>query len=156
MFNSKIFFSLVAVSFIVLSNPVQSAVYDFGNLQTASRLPTISNVSFNDNEIVNSLNFGYSPIDQLQNSYISNNHVSIAATSVYGSNASNTSGLSYIDSGRQFQGGIYNRLPDVGLAKRSNKYTPVASPVPEPEIYGMILAGLALIGFTARRRKQDS
>lgn len=28
-----------------------------------------------------------------------------------------------------------------------------ASPVPEPETYGMLLAGLGLLGFTARRRK---
>ena len=29
----------------------------------------------------------------------------------------------------------------------------IASPVPEPETYAMLLAGLGLIGFTARRRK---
>ena len=30
----------------------------------------------------------------------------------------------------------------------------ITSPVPEPETYGMILAGLGLIGFMARRKKQ--
>lgn len=30
------------------------------------------------------------------------------------------------------------------------------SPVPEPETYAMLLAGLGLFGFTARRRKQNS
>ena len=30
---------------------------------------------------------------------------------------------------------------------------PVVSPVPEPETYAMLLVGLGLIGFTARRRK---
>lgn len=33
--------------------------------------------------------------------------------------------------------------------------TPVASPVPEPETYAMLLAGLGLLGFTARRRKNN-
>lgn len=32
----------------------------------------------------------------------------------------------------------------------------VSAPVPEPEIYAMLLAGLGLIGFTARRRKQNT
>jgi hypothetical protein len=31
--------------------------------------------------------------------------------------------------------------------------TPVAAPVPEPETYAMMLAGLGLLGFAARRRK---
>lgn len=30
-----------------------------------------------------------------------------------------------------------------------------AAPVPEPETYAMLFAGLGLIGFTARRRKQN-
>ncbi len=30
------------------------------------------------------------------------------------------------------------------------------SPVPEPETYAMLLAGLGLIGFSARRRKSDA
>lgn len=32
----------------------------------------------------------------------------------------------------------------------------VSAPVPEPETYAMLLAGLGLIGFSARRRKNDS
>jgi hypothetical protein len=31
----------------------------------------------------------------------------------------------------------------------------IAAPIPEPEIYAMMLAGLALMGFVARRRKRD-
>ena len=31
-----------------------------------------------------------------------------------------------------------------------------ATPVPEPETYAMILAGLGLMGFMARRRKQNA
>jgi hypothetical protein len=32
----------------------------------------------------------------------------------------------------------------------------VASPVPEPETYAMILAGLGLVGFSIRRRRTDT
>jgi hypothetical protein len=32
----------------------------------------------------------------------------------------------------------------------------VAAPIPEPETYAMMLAGLGLLGFVARRRKQQS
>jgi hypothetical protein len=31
----------------------------------------------------------------------------------------------------------------------------INSPIPEPETYAMLLAGLGLVGFAARRRKQD-
>lgn len=34
--------------------------------------------------------------------------------------------------------------------------TPVASPAPEPETYAMMLAGLAIVGGIARRRKQQA
>lgn len=37
--------------------------------------------------------------------------------------------------------------------KSAHTFTPVASQVPEPETYAMILVGLGLIGFTTRRRK---
>lgn len=34
-----------------------------------------------------------------------------------------------------------------------NANVAVANPVPEPETYGMLLAGLAIVGAVARRRK---
>lgn len=34
--------------------------------------------------------------------------------------------------------------------------TPIASPAPEPETYAMMLAGLAIVGGIARRRKQQA
>lgn len=41
------------------------------------------------------------------------------------------------------------------LASLSPGLTPVSAPVPEPETYAMLLAGLGLLGFTARQRKQE-
>jgi len=35
-------------------------------------------------------------------------------------------------------------------------FGPVTSPVPEPETYAMLLAGLGLLGFTAKRKKQSA
>jgi hypothetical protein len=32
----------------------------------------------------------------------------------------------------------------------------ITTPVPEPEIYAMMAAGLGLMGFVARRRKQHA
>jgi len=34
----------------------------------------------------------------------------------------------------------------------SAKYTPVIPAIPEPSIYAMLLAGLGLIGYSARRK----
>lgn len=42
--------------------------------------------------------------------------------------------------------------PDGGY---SGTVSTIPAPVPEPETYAMLLAGLGLIGFTARRRKQN-
>lgn len=42
--------------------------------------------------------------------------------------------------------------PNTGTSNLSN-YRAFTSAVPEPETYGMLLAGLGLVGFLARRRK---
>ncbi|MDN3543434.1 FxDxF family PEP-CTERM protein [Kinneretia asaccharophila] len=34
--------------------------------------------------------------------------------------------------------------------------TPITTPIPEPETYAMLLAGLGVVGFVARRRKQQA
>jgi len=45
-------------------------------------------------------------------------------------------------------------LPQSDTAHLSYGSFHVTSPVPEPETYAMLLAGLGLMGFVARRRKQ--
>jgi hypothetical protein len=44
-----------------------------------------------------------------------------------------------------------------GTSGKSGSYSGIInlSPVPEPATYGMMLGGLAMLGFMARRRKQD-
>lgn len=45
---------------------------------------------------------------------------------------------------------------DTGVGGGSYSFTASASPVPEPETYALFLAGLAAIGFVARRRVPSS
>ena len=42
-----------------------------------------------------------------------------------------------------------------GFAAYSISSAAVATPVPEPETYAMLLAGLGIVGFVARRRRAD-
>jgi len=46
-------------------------------------------------------------------------------------------------------------IGDQNLALNVNGYY-FGAPVPEPETYAMILAGLGLLGFFARRREQNA
>ena len=56
---------------------------------------------------------------------------------------------------------LYNEKFSKGLELDVNKFAPfshdaeahVTTPVPEPETYAMLLAGLVLMGLVARRRK---
>ncbi len=43
-----------------------------------------------------------------------------------------------------------------GFFNASVNFNSVAAPIPEPETYAMMLAGLGLMGFVARRRKQKT
>jgi hypothetical protein len=43
-----------------------------------------------------------------------------------------------------------------GSGKCSAEYTPLVASVPEPETYAMLLAGLGLVGFSARRRMNNA
>jgi len=47
-------------------------------------------------------------------------------------------------------------LDQLALATVARPSAPIAtSPVPEPETYGMMAAGLGLIGFMGRRRSKN-
>lgn len=48
------------------------------------------------------------------------------------------------------------QLPFNGNGFLSLQYTAVTTPVPEPETYGMLLAGLAAVGAMSRRRRPPS
>ena len=52
---------------------------------------------------------------------------------------------------RNWGGGLWNDRPDAGIAYIV-KYS---APVPEPEIYAMLLAGLGIIGFAGRRLRNS-
>lgn len=155
MSHSKIFYSLVVAGLIAFSNVAPAAVYDFGNSRTSLRS---SNLSFNDDAFAQPMDFDFStPVfNQTENSFMSIPQNQGGSTSVYSANGNSVNGLPYMDARNQFRRGIHNKLADDDWSKRSDKYTPITSPVPEPETYVMILAGLALIGFTARRRNQNS
>lgn len=55
---------------------------------------------------------------------------------------------------------MYVHVQGIGSKGYSAKYTPLpgipTSPVPEPETYAMLLAGLGMLGLVSRRRKQNS
>lgn len=46
--------------------------------------------------------------------------------------------------------------PDYAIAINNNGQVITASAVSEAETYALMLAGLALVGFVARRRKEES
>lgn len=59
------------------------------------------------------------------------------------------------DSSGGFHGGERVKVDDYKVkVKPSHEYAQITSPVPEPETYAMMLVGLVLIGFTARRRSK--
>lgn len=207
---SKKFYPLVVAGLLAFSNASHAAVYDFGNLLTASSgytapdsfasapfsqlsatdsgggvwtfLLTINNnlfSSFGAGAFIGSMSFDFTPdpvLNRPATTFIESNVAGV--TSVTSTSGTGLSGLTDIDFGTKFGGGSGNRLSQndyvrwsvSGLAPGSSltnmylhvqgidggysaKYTPIVSPVPEPETYAMLLAGLGLIGFSARRRK---
>jgi hypothetical protein len=49
---------------------------------------------------------------------------------------------------------VFNNVPAIDAFETAN-YSVIAAPVPEPETYALMLAGLGAMGFVARRRRQS-
>ena len=137
--------------------------------------------SFGSGAFLGSMSFDYTPDPLIQpvSTFIASNLSGV--TSVSSTSGTGLSGLTDIDFGTKFGQNAGNRLSQndwvtwsvSGLSdsiltnmyihvqgigaegQNSAKYTPT-SPVPEPETYAMLLAGLGLIGFSARRRKDNT
>jgi uncharacterized protein YcgI (DUF1989 family) len=50
---------------------------------------------------------------------------------------------------------VLNLYKDADFQHRAQDQLYIESPVPEPETYAMLLAGLGLIGFVAKRRRRN-
>lgn len=139
MLLSKIFY-LLTVSFLAFANVAIAAVYDFGNLSASSHGTSSIQYNVDNDAIKSSMSFDYFSTGPTKGELLNEN-----------TNGNHLASGSYI--------GIVkvNEFIRWDLMKRNDnsKYMPITSPVPEPETYAMILAGLALIGLTARRRKQN-
>jgi len=133
--------------------------------------------SFGSGAFIGSMSFDYNPdpVAQPVSTFVDSNVDGV--TSVDSTSGTGNSGLADIDFGTAFGKGANNRLSQndwvtwtvSGLGNsdlvnmylhvqgigddgnNSAKYTPL-SPVPEPQTYAMLLAGLGLIGYSARRR----
>lgn len=135
---SKMCYVPVFVGLLAFSAVSHAAVEDFGRLS-------------NNASVTSSIDFT-SPAN------VSN--TSLGGAGVEFAGGVGVNGLDSV-SNNQFRRGGRSGHSDKGRLrhrddhKKKHNYTPIASPVPEPETYAMILAGLALIGVTARRRRQD-
>lgn len=134
--------------------------------------------NFGSSAFIGSMSFDFTPDPLIRpvSTFIGSNLSGV--TSVSSTSGTGLSGLTDIDFGTKFGQGASNRLSQSdwvkwsvsGLTSGSSltnmylhvqgieggysaKYTPIVTAVPEPETYVMLLAGLGLIGFSARRRK---
>jgi probable HAF family extracellular repeat protein len=60
-------------------------------------------------------------------------------------------GMTDLNSSVSLPGGVF--LTEARGINNLGQVAAIGSPVPEPETYAMLLAGLSLLGFAARRRK---
>ena len=136
--------------------------------------------TFGDNAFIGSMSFDFAPdpVNNLRTTFISSNVGGV--TSVGLTNGTGTGGgFSDVDFGTKFGQGSSNRLSQNdyvtwtvsgltgsnyaasylhlqgGPNRGSAKYSAVSA-IPEPETYAMMLAGLGLMGYTARRRKTNN
>lgn len=136
--------------------------------------------SFGANAYLKAINFDFSPDPDTQpvSTFVDSNVGGTLDVWSFGGNG--TGGLVDIDFGTGFGANSLDRLSQndyvtwnvtgLGTSSLTNmyvkiygidggyqaKYAPLTTVVPEPETYAMLLAGLGLIGFTARRRKQNT
>lgn len=138
---SNIFYSIGAAGLLALGNSAFAAVYNFGNIQTGPTGYTIQGTNFSGDDAAASINFDSSPgpLNQTISNLMTMNRVVYASVN------------NDIDLRKKFSQRSKRKYYKDNWVKKP----PVTSPVPEPETYAMILAGLGLIIFTARNRKQD-
>ncbi len=136
--------------------------------------------SFGNSAFLGSMSFDFTPdpsISKPPTTFIGSNVGGV--TSVKSTSGTGNSGLTDIDFGTAFGQGSANRLSQndwvkwsvsglgssvltnmyvhvqgIGTQGYSAKYTPVTA-VPEPETYAMLLAGLGLVCFSARRKMKN-
>jgi hypothetical protein len=131
--------------------------------------------NFGNGAFLGSMSFDFNPDPANHVSTFISSSVG-GVTSVSSTNGTGNSGLTDIDFGTAFGQGANNRLSQsdwvtwsvsgLGSSSLNNmyvhvqgidggysaKYTPVIPAIPEPSIYAMLLAGLGLIGYSARRK----
>lgn len=160
---TKTFYALLTAGLLAINNVGHAAVYDFGILLTESggHAPpnSFQSVTFSQLAETDSgegvLNFMPSIKSKLLSDFGDEVFMgSMRFDVAQDASVEDSSDLSYWNNGNRPLN-IDLTVRDVDVAY-SATYVPVTPPVPEPESYAMILAGLGLIAFTARRRKNNS
>jgi len=161
----------------------QLAATDNGGGVWAFQLTINNNLfsSFGSGAFLGSMTFDFTPdpsASRPPTTFIGSNVDGV--TSVVSTNGTGSSGLTDIDFGTKFGQNAGNRLSQndwvswsvsglgsssltnmyvhvqgIGIQDYSAKYTPVVTAVPEPETYAMLLAGLGLVAFSARRKMNN-